>query len=54
MCTSTIMICFLLYLCLSYPAPAPLTIVAAGVYQSAMFCVLGEHLSTEVDTILLI
>lgn len=50
MATSTIMICFLLYLCLSEETrtPAAFVIMATAVYQSAVFCVLGEQLSSEV------
>lgn len=50
--TSTIMICFLLYLCLNSDTRtfAPFVIMATAVFQAAMFCVLGERLNTEVQS----
>lgn len=42
------MICFLLYLCLEKPVLALIVIMATAVYQSALFCILGEQLNSEV------
>lgn len=49
--TSIIMVCFLLYLCLGSEtrSTAAFVIMGTAVYQTAMFCYLGEQFGTEVD-----
>lgn len=50
--TSIIMVCFLLYLGSETKSFNPFFIGAAAIYQTAVFCVLGEQFSTEVSQII--